>query len=148
MFNRFGVRGLDSRRYEEWEACEFIAPRQKERLQQLVRTNLYRDVLFDEEVFQRKDSLERKTVVKQMYLAVLGSNKPQRVATFDGMYSLSRGIAVSLFVCALAAFFFGRIGPALLCLLGASLGVYRMDKFKKSYCRELLQQFLLQNDHV
>jgi hypothetical protein len=148
IFERFGVLGLESCPYKEWvDPRKYIAHDQMKRLQKLVNTNLYRDASLDWEAFKANDSVERKTVVKQMYLAVVGTAN-QRVTTFDGLYSLSRGIAISLFICALAALFFGRVGPALLCLGGSGLAVYRMGKFKRVYCRELLQQFLMQGDRA
>jgi hypothetical protein len=149
IFKNFGVLGLESCPYKEWvdKRNNYIAHDQLKRLQQLVHTNLYRDAGLDWEAFKKDDSVERKTVVRQMYLAVVGRPN-QRVTTFDGLYSLSRGIAVSLFMCALAALFFARVGPALLCLGGAGLAVYRMGKFKRVYCRELLQLFLMQEDRA
>jgi hypothetical protein len=143
LFERLGIIGLEAISYDAWITNGYMSSDQKKRLRKLVSFRLYRTISLKDAAYDARKSMERRTLVKQMYLAVIGSGGTQRVSTFDGLYSLSRGLAVSLFIAASLALYRDQLWAAAACIAGTGLAVYRMHKFKHAFSRELLQQFLL-----
>jgi hypothetical protein len=143
LFRLLRVRDLGSLSNEEWTSRGCIADDQWTRFEQLVDAKLHRQWPLG-----GPGSTQRKTVVKQMYLAILGNDRPERVTTFDGLYNLSRGLFVAFIICVLLALVARQYTTAWLCTTAAGLSLYRMRKFKKTYSRELIQQFLLLDDSI
>jgi hypothetical protein len=94
--------------------------------------------------FNGVDSKEWHSITRRIYAAIEGSGKAKRADTFNGNYSLFRGMAIAFFILAVLivskntqnwewslASFIGFIGA-----------VYRMNRFGKNYARELFAQFI------
>jgi hypothetical protein len=140
------VRELEEFSRKDFENSRYISSDQLTRFYDLVESKLYRQQpLWDED--QGETVAERypkwKTAVKQMYIVVASSGRPQRLETFEGLYNLSRGLFISFLICTLLAAFGGRYAFAVSCIVAARLAVYRSRKFKDHYSKELVQQFLL-----
>jgi hypothetical protein len=143
VFSRFRVQDLESLSNEEWCKHGYVANDQWPRFESLMNTKLHRQAPLGE-----AGSTQRKTVVKQMYLAIFISGRSERVSMFDGLYNLSRGLCVAFSICVLLALAARQYNPACLCAAAAALTLYRTQKFKKAYSRELIQQFLLLEDGI
>jgi len=83
-------------------------------------------------------------VTRQIYAAVAAQSRAGRVDIFNGNYGLNRGIAAALLILSVLALFNSLCSwkTVFLLLVGASIAVYRMDRFGKHYARELFIQFL------
>jgi len=83
-------------------------------------------------------------VTRQIYAAVAAQSRAGRVDIFNGNYGLNRGISAALLLLSLLVLVNSLSGwkVAFLLLVGASIAVYRMDRFGKHYARELFVQFL------
>lgn len=142
LFEKMQICDLASLSVKEWERRRYIVERQRDRLFRLIVCNLYRDIKSDDPY----DPDTQTTIVNQMYLSVTSTGGARRVITFDGLVSLSRGLAVAFAICAATAAATHNFGVAGLCAIAAALAVYRMRKFRDRFGRELLQQFLLQTE--
>jgi hypothetical protein len=84
-------------------------------------------------------------ITRQMYAAVAGVGRSQRIDTFNATYGLSRGIAAAaVSLATLVLIEQGCLGLKTAALLfgAAAIAIYRMHRFGKHYARELFVQFL------
>jgi len=121
----------------EWTG-RYISHDQEPRLHSSVRVKLHRSDFSDE-----ADAEERRTILKQMFLAVVASGHGQRVDTFNGLFNLSRGLAVSFFIAGILGVVSAHYQAVLWSALAIGLALFRAWKFRDAYSRELFQQFLL-----
>jgi hypothetical protein len=135
-----GISRLASIKYQEWTTRGYLSDDQLPRLDDLVQTKLHRRPL------AQCDSAQLKTVEKQMYLTACAGGHAQRLDTFNSLYNLSRGLAISFAIALIVTLAAGRFDAAMFCAVAAGLTVYRMRKFRDVYSRELVQQFLFLGD--
>ncbi len=84
-------------------------------------------------------------ITRQMYAAVAGAGRSQRIDIFNATYGLSRGIAaaaVSLAALVLVEQGCNGLKTAALLFGACAIAIYRMHRFGKHYARELFVQFL------
>lgn len=120
---------------DAWIKKKYLVASQRERLKHFLRTKLGCNGLGDGDV-------ERRMVVKQMQISVLGGAGGQRVESFNGLFNLSRGLTVSFFIVGVLCVFSGRYVAVLASAIACGLTRFRCGKFKDTYARELIQQFL------
>jgi hypothetical protein len=84
-------------------------------------------------------------ISRQIYADVMSYGKPARIDSFDGNYTLNRGLAAALLALALLSLAYSetdwRVTLGLLPI--AAIYTYRMYRFGVSYASELYAQFLL-----
>jgi hypothetical protein len=122
---------------EEWSASTSVSPDQRSQLITNVRLALHRVAL------DKIGVSERSSLLKQIFLIVVASGHGDRLETFNGLFNLSRGLAVSFLIAAIVAGLGGRYQLVLWSVLALVLTLFRTWKFKEAYERELFQQFLL-----
>jgi hypothetical protein len=84
-------------------------------------------------------------ISRQIYADVMSHGKPARIDSFDGNYTLNRGLAAAVLALVLISLAFSetdwRVALGLLPI--ALIYTYRMYRFGLSYANELYAQFLL-----
>ena len=139
LFEAFDLRRPENLKFEHWKEGKrsYLSPDQEEALRRLVVTKLAGNV---------DDPIQLKRIVKQMYILLLDQDHRHgkgRLETFNGLYNLSRGLAIAFVAAFVLSAVGGRWGVAAFCIAAAGLACYRVAKFNDIYSRELVQQFLL-----
>lgn len=137
LFALLGIARLERVPFAEWAKKRYISGDQTQRFREVAGARLHGNVDKPDELFR---------LVKQMRLVLLEKSSEactQRLETFNGLYNLSRGLAVAFAIavvlCAISALW----GLAVFCAVAVVLACYRVWKFNDIYARELIQQFLL-----
>lgn len=73
-------------------------------------------------------------------------NIVERIATFNGLFNLSRGLVVAFLVAAVLCLVAGSTFWSAAALVAALLSLYRMRKFNGLYCKNVLQTFIALKD--
>jgi hypothetical protein len=83
-------------------------------------------------------------ITRQIYVAVQGTGKSQRVDTFNGNYGMFRGLSAAFLLCSVLSISDLPNGWKILAILSGCtlLSLYRMHRFGVHYARELFLQFL------
>lgn len=136
VFEGIDAQDLEASSVEEWCHKGYMLAEQRDRFKRLVGTVLFRTGLGD------RDLVERKILVKQMYLAAV-KQRGQRLDTFKGLNSLSRGLTVAFCVAVALCLIAHVYVSAALCAIAVVLAGLRVRKFNETYHRELIQEFLL-----
>jgi len=110
-------------------------------LEQLIRQRLKLDIA----TIRGMATKEWMPISRQIYADVMSYGKPARIDSFDGNYTLNRGLAAALLALALLSLAYSetdwRVTLGLLPI--AAIYAYRMYRFGVSYASELYAQFLL-----
>jgi hypothetical protein len=118
-----------------------LSPEQVDSLEQLIRQRLKLDIA----TIRGMDSRQWRPISRQIYADVMSYGKPARIDSFDGNYTLNRGLAAALLALALLSLAYSetdwRVTVGLLPI--AAIYTYRMYRFGVSYASELYVQFLL-----
>lgn len=83
-------------------------------------------------------------VTRQVYAAVAGAGRANRIDVFNGNYGLNRGLAAGFLVALVLMIVKGPADWRLVVavVIGLALSIYRMHRFGRHYARELFVQFL------
>jgi len=118
-----------------------LSPEQVGSLEQLIRQRLKLDIV----TVRGMDRRQWTPISRQIYADVMSHGKPARIDSFDGNYTLNRGLAAALLALALLSLAYSetdwRVTVGLLPIAG--IYTYRMYRFGVSYASELYAQFLL-----
>jgi|SRR6185437_1712325 len=118
-----------------------LSPEQMDSLEQLVRQRLRLDIA----AIRGMSPNQWFPISRQIYADVMSHGKPARIDSFDGNYTLNRGLAAALLALVLISLAFSetdwRVAVGLLPI--AVIYTYRMYRFGVSYANELYAQFLL-----
>lgn len=135
IFGAFGAPRLKDLDLKRWQATKrsYLSSTQEDALESRANTMLTGSFA---------DLVEHGLLEKQMYLALADKSHRRRLETFNGLYNLSRGLAVSFCFALVLCLMAGRYAGALLCAATAALAVYRTRKFNHIYSVELIQRFL------
>jgi hypothetical protein len=118
-----------------------LSPEQMDSLEQLVRQRLRLDIA----AIRGMSPSQWFPISRQIYADVMSHGKPARIDSFDGNYTLNRGLAAALLALVLISLAFSetdwRVAVGLLPI--AVIYTYRMYRFGVSYANELYAQFLL-----
>lgn len=103
----------------------------------------------EQQLRQQQRRQQRRMLVKRMYL-VVSDNKghAERLDTFSGLISLSRGLTISFLFAFVLCLIARQYVAGLFCIAASYLALYRMGRFSDAYARELVQQFLLISSRV
>lgn len=118
-----------------------LSPEQMDSLEQLVRQRLRLDIA----AIRGMSPNQWFPISRQIYADVMSHGTPARIDSFDGNYTLNRGLAAALLALVLISLAFSetdwRVAVGLLPI--AVIYTYRMYRFGVSYANELYAQFLL-----
>jgi len=118
-----------------------LSPEQTDSLEQLIRQRLRLDI----GTVRGMSPKQWLPISRQIYADVMSHGKPARIDSFDGNYTLNRGLAAALLALALLSLAYSetdwRVTMGLLPI--ALIYGYRMYRFGLSYASELYSQFLL-----
>jgi hypothetical protein len=140
-----GIWGVAGGRPLTWiikPGNRLLAPEQLANLEALIKQRLRLEIA----QIQGMTSPQFLPIARQIYADVLAHGKSAKLDSFNGNYSLNRGLAAALLALALLSLAFSDIDwrIALGCLLPvAMIYTYRMYRFSVSYAAELYAQFLL-----
>jgi len=123
------------------EKNRLLSPEQMESLEQLIKQRLSLDIA----AIRGMNRKQWVPISRQIYADVMSHGKPARIDSFDGNYTLNRGLAAALLALALLSLAYSetdwRVTVGLLPI--AAIYTYRMYRFGVSYASELYVQFLL-----
>lgn len=118
-----------------------LSPEQVGSLEQLIRQRLKLDIA----TVRGMNPRQWMPISRQIYADVMSHGKPARIDSFDGNYTLNRGLAAALLALALLSLAYSetdwRVTLGLLPIAG--IYTYRMYRFGVNYASELYAQFLL-----
>jgi hypothetical protein len=123
------------------EKNRLLSPEQMDSLEQLIKQRLRLDVA----EIRGMSARQWFPISRQIYADVMSHGKPARIDSYDGNYTLNRGLAAALLALVLISLAFSetdwRVALGLLPI--AVIYTYRMYRFGISYANELYAQFLL-----
>jgi hypothetical protein len=123
------------------EKNRLLSPEQMDSLEQLIKQRLRLDVA----EIRGMSARQWFPISRQIYADVMSHGKPARIDSYDGNYTLNRGLAAALLALVLISLPFSetdwRVALGLLPI--AVIYTYRMYRFGISYANELYAQFLL-----
>src|SRR5216683_7291084 len=123
------------------EANPLLSPAQIDSLEQLIKQRLRLEI----GAVRGMNLRQWMPISRQIYADVMSHGKPARIDSFDGNYTLNRGLAAALLALALLSLAYSetdwRVTVGLLPI--AAIYAYRMYRFGVSYASELYAQFLL-----
>jgi hypothetical protein len=123
------------------ENSSLLSPEQIDNLEQLIKQRLRLDISSLREMTPK----QWLPISRQIHADVMSHGKPARIDSFDGNYTLNRGLGAALLALALLSLAYSetdwRVTVGLLPI--ALIYTYRMYRFGLSYASELYAQFLL-----
>lgn len=136
LFQAFGASRLEGVPLDEWITSDYCTKADIPTIRQVLSIDPQ-----DHEL----PGIKKHTVTRMRDIVLRDGHElcTRRLETFNGLFNLSRGLAVALFIDAILAIVVRKWEVVLFCAIGAVLACFRVRKFREIFNLELVQQFLL-----